>query len=135
MGLIENVLSSTSVLPLLSQIRKLDEAPVPAALVDVAFRHKVITPLQVRGEFLELAEIVDSLRPKAMLEIGTYRGGTLFVFSRLAAPNATVISLDLPASAMGKIYRLAIGVPRSINTSAAWYKKAAAAALGTQIRH
>jgi predicted O-methyltransferase YrrM len=107
MELIKNLTAGTSVFPLLSRIGKLDDAPAPATLVDVALDHKVIAPLQVRTEFLGLAEIVAAMRPKAMLEIGTFRGGTLFVFSRLADPNATVISLDLPVSAMGRIYRLA----------------------------
>jgi predicted O-methyltransferase YrrM len=31
----------------------------------------------------------------------------LFVFARLAAPDAVIISLDLPASAMGRLYRMA----------------------------
>jgi len=105
--LIRNLRAGLSVLPLLSRIGALDEAPEPATLVDIALHHKVIAPLQVRAEFLELAQIVGGLRPQTVLEIGTFRGGTLFVFARLAAPNATLISLDLPVSVMGRIYRLA----------------------------
>jgi predicted O-methyltransferase YrrM len=107
MELIRNLRSGTSVFPLLSKIGKLDEAPAPATLVDVSLGHKVIAPLQVRQELLELSEIVAALRPTTMLEIGTFRGGTLFVFARLAAPNATLISLDLPISAAGKLIRIA----------------------------
>ena len=38
------------------------------------------------------------------MEIGTFRGGTLFVFSQLAAPGATMISLDFHMSFFGKVY-------------------------------
>ena len=38
------------------------------------------------------------------MEIGTFRGGALFVFSQLAAPGATMISLDFHMSFFGKVY-------------------------------
>jgi predicted O-methyltransferase YrrM len=40
-----------------------------------------------------------------VLEIGTKRGGTLFVLCRLADPSATLISLDLPGGKFGGGYR------------------------------
>jgi predicted O-methyltransferase YrrM len=42
--------------------------------------------------------------PRAVLEIGTARGGTLFCWCALAAPDATVISLDLPQGIHGGGY-------------------------------
>mgnify|MGYP001772940465 CR=1 FL=1 len=35
------------------------------------------------------------MKPKTILEIGTARGGTLFLFAQVADPEATIISIDL----------------------------------------
>ena len=56
----------------------------------------LINPLQVRDEILELLRIVDGINPKVIIEIGTANGGTLFLFSRIASEDATIISVDLP---------------------------------------
>jgi predicted O-methyltransferase YrrM len=56
----------------------------------------LIRPKQVRWEITELTKIVEDLKPQTVLEIGTARGGTLFLFTRLATENATIVSLDLP---------------------------------------
>jgi predicted O-methyltransferase YrrM len=45
---------------------------------------------------LELLNILARRSPKYVLEIGTWDGGTLFLFAQIAAPDATVISVDLP---------------------------------------
>ncbi|MGH9467964.1 MAG: class I SAM-dependent methyltransferase, partial [Terriglobales bacterium] len=50
------------------------------------------------------AELVAELRPRRVLEIGTCKGGTLCVLCRLAAPDATIVSLDLPGGAYGGGY-------------------------------
>lgn len=67
-------------------------------LVDFAFNDLagLISPCQVRSEILELLEIVEKIKPKTVLEIGTAKGGTLFLFSRVASEDATIISIDLP---------------------------------------
>jgi cephalosporin hydroxylase len=49
-------------------------------------------------------ELVAGLRPRVVLEIGTERGGTLFLFTRVADPNAKIISLDLPDGPFGGGY-------------------------------
>lgn len=68
--------------------------------VDLAFRfgrrHFRIAPHQVPAEILRLLEIVRDLRPRRLVEIGTARGGTLFLLARAAAPDAVLVSLDLP---------------------------------------
>jgi predicted O-methyltransferase YrrM len=64
----------------------------------------LIRPAQVRWEITNLATIVHDLKPKTVLEIGTAKGGTLFLFSRLADPHATIVSVDLPGGEFGGGY-------------------------------
>jgi predicted O-methyltransferase YrrM len=109
MNLIESIRDGLTTVPLLRRLGQLGDSPTPETLVDVAMSYKVIRPLQVRTEILDLARIVADARPHAVLEIGTFRGGTLFVFSRLAAPDAVIVSLDLPVSLRGKLVRVAQG--------------------------
>ena len=76
------------------------------SIVDFCFDHP-IRPLQVRSEFLTLAEKVAQLQPKTVLEIGTAAGGSLFLFCCCSAPHATVISVDLPHGKHGGGYHWA----------------------------
>ena len=48
-----------------------------------------------------MLEIVKELKPKRILEIGAAGGGTLFLFSYIADPEAIVISVDLPGGPFG----------------------------------
>jgi cephalosporin hydroxylase len=63
-----------------------------------------ISPAQVREEITELLKIVARLKPRFVLEIGTARGGTLFLFTRASISNATIISIDLPGGRFGGGY-------------------------------
>jgi predicted O-methyltransferase YrrM len=99
----QNALSIPS---LLQHLQQLDDSVKPAELVDLSMQSPAIAPQQIYTEFLELAEIVKAQNCKYVLEIGTYRGGTLFVFSRLSAPDATIVSVEYHFSFLGKIYRL-----------------------------
>ncbi len=51
-------------------------------------------PGQNRLEILSLLKILEKRNLKTVLEIGTASGGTMFLFSRVASNNATLISLD-----------------------------------------
>jgi predicted O-methyltransferase YrrM len=64
----------------------------------------VISPLQYREEILALLEIVEQRQPRAVVEIGTYAGGTLSLLTRSAARDAIVISVDLPEGEFGGGY-------------------------------
>jgi predicted O-methyltransferase YrrM len=55
----------------------------------------IINPAQDEWEFKELLKIIKKEKPKIILEIGSYNGGTLFSFSKLN-PNSLIISIDLP---------------------------------------
>nr|MDO8098135.1 class I SAM-dependent methyltransferase [Candidatus Njordarchaeota archaeon] len=69
-------------------------------MIDFAFNSHFydlsIRPAQDRDEILELAYIIYKMKPKVVVEIGTYRGGTLFYFTMLSVRKAKVISVDLP---------------------------------------
>ena len=52
--------------------------------------------LQKFREFAPLVEFVRKRRPRVVLEIGTWTGGTLWAWCRCAAPDALIISVDLP---------------------------------------
>lgn len=58
-------------------------------------------PVQDVDELARLLDDVKSLRPQTILEIGTHRGGTLFLWTRFAQPDATLISIDLPRGKFG----------------------------------
>ncbi|MEM2073511.1 MAG: class I SAM-dependent methyltransferase [Nitrososphaeria archaeon] len=64
----------------------------------------LIKPIQIYNEILELLEIIQKIKPKTVLEIGTANGGTLFLFSRVASEDATIISIDLPGGKFGGGY-------------------------------
>ena len=76
--------------------------------LDFAYSFQVfgvsIKPAQVKYEITKFLEIVTELKPKVVLEIGTAGGGTLFLFTRVADPEATIISIDLPGGPFGGGY-------------------------------
>jgi cephalosporin hydroxylase len=61
----------------------------------------LIQPWQFTEEMTGLAKEIEAIRPKVVVEIGTANGGTLFMACRLAAPDATIVSIDLPGGAFG----------------------------------
>lgn len=52
-----------------------------------------VASIQQRSEIMSLAKAVQELKPRNILEIGTARGGTLFIWSQLA--SGKVVSCDL----------------------------------------
>lgn len=63
-----------------------------------------IRPLQHPWEISELMRRVREKQPRVIVEIGTAKGGTLFLFCQHAAPDALIISLDLPYGRNGGGY-------------------------------
>ena len=47
-------------------------------------------------EFSALASLVRNHKPSVVVEIGSLHGGTLWAWCRLAAPDALLVSIDLP---------------------------------------
>jgi predicted O-methyltransferase YrrM len=70
-------------------------------IVDFVLSDPLIRPVQVPSELHRFAQIVASICPKKVLEIGTFQGGTLCILARLSAPDATIISIDLPGGKFG----------------------------------
>ena len=74
----------------LRKVKTLDD------ILKIAFDTRMILiPIQIREEIKSLLLILDKVKPKVILEIGTSRGGTLFLFSYITHKEATLISVDL----------------------------------------
>lgn len=54
----------------------------------------VIRPMQITSEFRALLELLQNDPPGTVLEIGTGRGGTLFLLATVAQTNAVLVSVD-----------------------------------------
>lgn len=84
------------------------DAPLDVWL-DRAFSFRVgsttLAPTQVRAEIRALLEELQRDPPRTVLEIGTFGGGTAFLFARAAAPDALVVTVDAdggPGAALGR---------------------------------
>jgi len=91
--------------------KKTKRIRTPNELVDLAFNYRplsfkrlAIRPAQVKEEILKLLRILKGLKPRTILEIGTASGGTLFLFTQVAEPDAIIISIDLPGGPFGGGY-------------------------------
>jgi predicted O-methyltransferase YrrM len=61
--------------------------------------------VQKRNELTRLLDFLAAYDPpKVVVEIGTARGGTFFLWCRIAAHNATLISIDKPGGDYGAGY-------------------------------
>jgi cephalosporin hydroxylase len=59
---------------------------------------------QIPEEITALLRILEAESPRTVLEIGTAQGGTLFMLTRVAAPDALVVSVDLRRGQFGGGY-------------------------------
>ena len=97
---------------ILVAIRKLRNLAAKADSIESAIRvasefsfvGMSIAPSQIEREITELLGLVKGIEPRAILEIGTANGGTLFLFTRMASEDAKVISVDLPKGNFGGGY-------------------------------
>jgi predicted O-methyltransferase YrrM len=71
-------------------------------LVEMAMIH--FAPFQIKSELTELMMTVAGLKPNTAAEIGTRKGGTLFLLCRFSSPGANIISIDLPGGRFGGGY-------------------------------
>jgi cephalosporin hydroxylase len=63
-----------------------------------------LRPEQIREEIFDLLSRIAETAPRTILEIGTFHGGTLFLFTRVAAADATLVSVDMDAGEFGGGY-------------------------------
>jgi predicted O-methyltransferase YrrM len=90
----------------IASLRSVNGSISPAKAVDWVYSNgaRFIRPAQQREEIKELLAILEAARPRTLVEIGTASGGTLFLLSRVAAPDATLVSIDLPGGRFGGGY-------------------------------
>ena len=73
------------------------------------FDYGYLAPMQNPKEVIPVMGIAEKVAPQTVLEIGMGKGGTLFLLSRAAAPNALLISVDLPGGKFGgELARLSV---------------------------
>lgn len=65
---------------------------------------KKIEPRQNSFEIEELYKIICQMEPRAVLEIGTARGGTLYLWAQASRADALILSVDLPGGKFGGAY-------------------------------
>jgi len=58
--------------------------------------YHTIAAVQIESEITELFSIVKKLNPKVICEIGTDKGGTLYLWSKAIQQDGLIISIDLP---------------------------------------
>ena len=71
---------------------------------EFSFMGMSIAPSQIECEITELLRLIKGIEPRAIIEVGTASGGTLFLFTRMASADAKVISVDLPKGKFGGGY-------------------------------
>jgi cephalosporin hydroxylase len=59
---------------------------------------------QIASEMAALMRILETEPPQTVLEIGTASGGTFFLLTRVASPDALLVSVDLPQGGFGGGY-------------------------------
>jgi predicted O-methyltransferase YrrM len=64
----------------------------------------VVAPIQNPRELARWIQRVADVKPDVVVEIGTAKGGTFLLLSRVAAPGATLVSIDLPGGYYGGGY-------------------------------
>jgi cephalosporin hydroxylase len=74
------------------------------------YRGITINSWQKKTEIGDLLRLLEESRPHSIAEIGTASGGTLFMLTQIAAPDATIVSVDLPGGTLG-------GLSSSMHTS------------------
>lgn len=97
-----------------SAIRKLKRMeyhlPSPEARFAIPFTYKgdghfrSIRPRQTPSEIHALYAAIREVNPATVLEIGTAKGGTLYLWAQAATADALIVSVDLPGGQFGGGY-------------------------------
>ena len=81
----------------------------PAELVDLRISPLPLVASQKRKEILPALEAIQALRPQRVCEIGSAAGGTLYLLTRVSAPGALIVSIDLTISPHTRALRARLG--------------------------
>ena len=65
-------------------------------IVDESFRK--YQPLQTKAELIEAMKVLEAEKPKRIVELGVFRGGTLYPWSMCASDDARVVGIDTPGT-------------------------------------
>ena len=89
-------------------LRRLErKLPSPASRFAIPFvfrgrgHFRSLRPQQVPTEIESLYRIVCQLKPAGVVEIGTAKGGTLYLWAQAASADATLVSIDMPEVGFG----------------------------------
>lgn len=81
--------------------------PIPAAYADALAACMAAKPLQHQDELTALLTFIDQLQPalslRVIVEIGSFRGGTMELWARLASDLVVSIDMAVPAEFYGNI--------------------------------
>lgn len=95
----------------IDQLRQLEgRFTTPQQRFDLPFAFKgkglfqKMAPRQNIDEIRRMYQKVCDLRPRRMLEIGTARGGSLYLWTQACADDAMILSVDLPGGEFGGGY-------------------------------
>jgi predicted O-methyltransferase YrrM len=95
----------------LQQLQSLEQRyPTAEARLAIPFEYqgkgffKSIKPMQSRDEITRFFSHIVELKPRCVVEIGTCHGGTLYLWCQAAAPDASIVSIDLPEGEYGGGY-------------------------------
>lgn len=109
--IIYNLLSKKHFKRAISQLRELETLLLSSKArfaIPFVYRghgyYKTIKCMQNADEIERLHEFICQLRPKNILEIGTAKGGTLYLWTQAASEDATIVSIDLPGGEFGGGY-------------------------------
>jgi predicted O-methyltransferase YrrM len=83
----------------------------PEELVDLRIGLQPLVAWQKRQEIIPALEQFERLRPQRVCEIGTAAGGTLYLLTRVSAPDALVVSIDLAISPHTRVLRERLARP------------------------
>ena len=89
---------------------RLLELTVPG-LDDLRVNAAPVVASQKREELLPALELVRALQPKRVCEIGTSAGGTLYLLTRVSAPDALIVSIDLVVAPHSALLRSRFAKP------------------------
>jgi predicted O-methyltransferase YrrM len=82
---------------------------VPEELVDLRMNVQPLVASQKLEEIIPALEAIEELRPQRVCEIGTAAGGTLYLLTRVSAPDALVVSIDRATSPHTRALRARLG--------------------------